>query len=119
MKIKTASSVRYPDAMVICSPVDGRATWTSAPTVVFEILSPSTAGKDLGVKNAEYQTLNFLRRYVVLHQNVMAAEVFFRDQDDEWRHEFVGAGGTLALPEIGASVPLALCYEGVDLPGGP
>jgi Uma2 family endonuclease len=115
VKIRTSTSVRYPDAMVICSRVDGRATWTTEPTVIFEILSPSTAHKDLGVKNVEYQTLESLRRYVVLHQNVAAAEVFFRDAEGEWAHEFVGAEGLLDMPEIGAKLPLLACYEGVEL----
>ena len=115
VKIKTASSVRYPDAMVVCAQVDGKATWTSAPVVIFEILSPSTARKDLGAKNAEYQTLNALRRYVVLHQNVAAAEVFYRNDQDEWVHEFLAADGALTMPEISASLPLAACYEGIEL----
>jgi len=115
VKIRTANSVRYPDAMVICAPVEGRATWTSEPTIIFEILSPSTARKDLGAKNAEYQMLETLRRYIVLHQNVAAAEVFFRDEENGWQHEFIVADGLLALPEIGVTLPLAECYEGIDL----
>jgi Uma2 family endonuclease len=62
VKIRTETSIRYPDAMVLCSPGSSRATATSSPVVVFEILSPSTARKDLGAKNAEYQTLQSLRR---------------------------------------------------------
>lgn len=116
LKVKTATSVRFPDAMVICSPSDGLTTWTAEPVVVLEILSPSTARKDLGAKNAEYQTLASLRRYIVLHQNVAAAEVFFRDAEGEWGHEFVGAGGLLNLPEIGAQIQLAACYEDIALP---
>jgi len=119
VKIKTASSIRYPDAMVICSRIDGRATWTTEPVVIFEILSPSTARKDLGAKNAEYQTLPSLRRYVVLHQNVAAAEVFFRDDEGEWAHEFVAADGVLSMPEIGVELPLSACYEDIDLPPPP
>jgi Uma2 family endonuclease len=115
VKVRTATSVRYPDAMVVCARADGKATWTSEPVVLFEILSPSTARKDLGAKNAEYQTLSSLRRYVVPHQNVAAAEVFFRDEEGEWGHEFVGAGALLRMPEIGAEIALAACYEGIDL----
>lgn len=115
VKIKTATSIRYPDAMVVCSIADGRATWTAEPVVIFEILSPSTARKDLGVKNAEYQTLASLRRYVVLHQNVVAAEVFFRDEEGEWAHEFVGPTSALRMPEIGVELPLSACYEDLDL----
>ncbi len=115
VKIKTSTGIRYPDAMVICSPVDGRATWTSEPVVIFEIVSPSTARNDLGAKNTEYQTLPSLRRYVVLHQNVAAAEVFFRDEEGEWAHEFVSQHGALIMPEIGVSMPLSNCYEEIEL----
>ena len=118
VKVRTATSVRYPDAMAICANADGRATSTSEPTVLFEILSPSTARKDLGAKNAEYQTLASLRRYVALHQKVAAAEVFFRDDEGEWAHEFVAAEGVLRTPEIAVELALSARYEGVDLAGG-
>jgi Uma2 family endonuclease len=111
LKVRTPTSIRYPDAAVVFGPSDGKATWVREPTVLFEILSPSTARKDLGAKNAEYQTLPSLRRYVALHQDAAAAEVFFRDEEGEFAHEFVAAGGVLRMPEIGVEFPLALCYE--------
>ena len=113
LKIRTATSIRYPDAMLICEPADGKATWTREPTVLFEILSPSTARKDLGAKNVEYQRLESLRRYVVLHQDAAAAEVFFRDEEGEFAHEFVAAGGVLRMPEIGVEMALSDCYAGL------
>ena len=119
VKVRTATSIRYPDAMVICSPAEGKATSTSRPTVLFEVLSPSTARKDLGAKNAEYQTLDSLRRYVVLHQEVAAAEVFFRDDEGEWAHEFIGGQGVLKMPEIEVELPLALFYEGIGAGSAP
>jgi Uma2 family endonuclease len=119
VKVRTATSIRYPDAMVICSRADGKSTWTTAPTVLFEILSPSTARIDLGVKNVEYQTLDKLRRYIVLHQNAAAAEVFFRNEDGEWEHEFAGAEGVLKMPEIGVEIALAALYEGIELSPAP
>jgi Uma2 family endonuclease len=114
LKVRTDSSVRYPDALVTCSRGDPRSTFAPDPVVLFEILSRSTARSDLGAKNVEYQTLPSLRRYAVLHQSVAAAEVFLRDYDGEWAHEFVGAEGRLAMPEIGVTLPLAEIYEGVE-----
>jgi Uma2 family endonuclease len=113
LKIRTSTSIRYPDAMVVCTSADGKATWTREPTVLFEVLSPSTARKDLGAKNAEYQTLESLRRYVVLHQDAAAAEVFFRDAEGEFAHEFVARDGVLRMPEIAVEMPLGDCYEGI------
>ena len=39
MKIEVAGRIRYPDALVVCSPVDRKATVIKDPVVVFEVLS--------------------------------------------------------------------------------
>jgi len=114
LKVRTDTSVRYPDALITCSPKNLRSTFVCDPVVIFEILSRSSARQDLGAKNAEYQTLPSLKRYVALHQNHAAAEVFHRDAEGEWSYEFVTAGATLEMPEVGVSVPLAEIYEGVE-----
>ena len=46
--------VRYPDGMVVCSPVDRTATVVYDPVVVFEVLGPRTAHNDRIVKAREY-----------------------------------------------------------------
>ena len=56
LKILVAdNSIRYPDGMVVCSPVAPNATAVRDPVVIFEVLSPSTAAKDRIVKAREYQ----------------------------------------------------------------
>jgi Uma2 family endonuclease len=104
-------------AMVLCSKVSPRDTATSEPVVVFEILSPGSGSNDLGVKNAEYQTLAFLRRYVVLHQSLAAAEVFAKREDGEWGYEFLTGEHALEMPESGNDLPIQEIYEGVELAG--
>lgn len=116
LKVRTATSIRYPDALVHCSPIASEATFTPDPVVLFEILSPSSAVRDLSVKLVEYQNLPLLRRYVVLQQRAAAAEVFFKTEDDEWRDDFLDAERVLAMPEINIEVPLAEIYKGVELP---
>jgi Uma2 family endonuclease len=113
LKVRTATTIRYPDALVTCSRGDPRSTFAPDPVVIFEILSPSSAGQDLGAKNVEYQTLPSLKRYVVLHQSLAAAEVFHR-ADGEWTHVFVTAEGALDMPEIEARIPLDEIYEEVE-----
>jgi Uma2 family endonuclease len=115
LKVRTNTSVRYPDALITCSRADPQATFARDPVVIFEILSKSTARDDLGVKNAEYQAISSLKRYVVLHQSLAAAEVFHRDAEGEWTYEFISADGALQMPEVGVSIPLAELYEGVEL----
>jgi len=114
LKVRTATSIRYPDALIVCSPAPAKSTFAPDPVVIFEILSPSSARLDLGAKNAEYQTLASLNRYVVLHQTQAAAEVFARDAEGEWTSAFLDARGVLDMPEAGIAVPLAEIYEDVE-----
>ena len=119
LKLKLGHTVRYPDASVVCTPVGAEDTFTTQPVVVFEILSKSTANKDLGVKKAEYQATPSVLRYVVLHQTHRAAEVFYRsqDEDDGWAHVLLSGDDVLDMPEIGIAIPLAEIYEDITLAG--
>lgn len=116
LKVRTATSIRYPDAMIVCGRGEPKSTFAPDPAVIFEILSPSSARLDLGAKNAEYQTLAALRRYVVLHQAQAAAEVFARAEDGEWTYLFLDSRGVLDMPEAGIAVAIAEIYADVEFP---
>ncbi len=113
LKTEVAGSIRYPDGFVVCTPVAPRQTVVRDPVVVFEVLSPSTAGTDLITKNNEYAATRSIQRYVMLHQDRMGAIVFARSGDD-WVGHVLGAEAILQMPEIGIEVPLAELYEGID-----
>ena len=114
VKILVAGRVRYPDAMVTCSPVRGDTDVVPDPVVVFEILSSSTASVDRIAKNNEYRSTPSIQRYVMLEQTRMAATVFARAGEDWVGHVITGDTG-LPMPEIGIELPLAAVYAGVDL----
>jgi Uma2 family endonuclease len=46
LKIRVNSSIRYPDAFVVCTQIPRAATVVDDPVVVFEVLSPGTASLD-------------------------------------------------------------------------
>jgi Uma2 family endonuclease len=105
--------VRYPDGMVVCSPVDRTATVIRDPVVVFEVLSPGTAARDRIVKAREYQATPSVKRYVMLEQDRIGATVHVRAQDG-WSVLVLKDEDTLTMPEIGLSIPLAEFYEGIE-----
>ena len=82
--------VRYPDGMVVCSPVDRTATVVHDPIVVFEVLSPSTARDDRIVKAREYQATPSVQRYVMLEQDSVSATVYARS-GEMWTHDILVA----------------------------
>jgi Uma2 family endonuclease len=115
LKILAAGSVRYPDVVVTCSAVDGRADTLANPIVVFEVLSPSTAVVDRLVKNEEYRVTASIQRYIMLEQTRIGATVFAR-AGESWIGTVMLGDATIEMPEIGVAIPLAEFYRAVDLP---
>jgi len=113
LKLQTTElHARYPDGIVICSPLIGLETIVDSPVIVFEVLSPSSATTDRIVKAREYQAISSVRRYVMLEQDRIGATVYARSSDT-WTLEILIEGSILALPEIEVELPLAELYEGV------
>jgi Uma2 family endonuclease len=112
------NSSRYPDGMVVCSPVAPNATAVRDPVVIFEVLSPSTAAKDRIVKAREYQATPSVKRYVMLEQDRIGATVYARAQDG-WSVLVLKDDDTLDMPEIGLAIPLAEFYEGLAFEAQP
>jgi Uma2 family endonuclease len=112
------NSSRYPDGMVVCSPVAPNATAIRDPVVIFEVLSPSTAAKDRIVKAREYQATPSVKRYVMLEQDRIGATVHVRAQDG-WSVLVLKDDDTLVMPEIGLAIPLAEFYEGLEFEAHP
>ncbi|HEX3993638.1 MAG TPA: Uma2 family endonuclease [Acetobacteraceae bacterium] len=113
MKIAVAGRFRYPDAVVVCSPVDRKATVITDPVIVFEVLSDGTARIDQFDKLREYTATPSIIRYVILDQDTIGATVYARD-GDRMVVETVARGGTLRLPEIDVEVPVDDLYRGVE-----
>jgi len=116
MKIEAAGSIRYPDATVTCGPVQPRERLLASPLIVFEVESDSTALLDQTVNNSEYEAIPSILRYVMLSQDSMASMVFART-NGAWAGSLTtDPAKVLAMPEIGAEVPLGEFYDGVTLP---
>ena len=82
--------------------------------VAFEILSPSTADRDLRWKRTAYTSLPSLTHYVVIAQDavdivVIARETAFAEQ------RLRSLDQSLELPALGISLPLAEIYRDIDL----
>ena len=118
LKVRTHTTVRYPDAYVSCGSYRLDSKLARDPVVIFEVLGPSTEQTDLVAKNEEYEALPSVRRYVMLEQDRVMATVFHREGDD-WVGHVHYDGAVLAMPEIGVEVPLAELYADVDLAAPP
>lgn len=113
IKVVTATSSRYPDGVVFCTPGSNNSTVVPDPIVIFEVLSRSTASTDHITKNREYAALPSVQRYVMLEQERIGATVFTRTSND-WVGRILADDAILAMPEIGIEFPLTELYEGLD-----
>ncbi len=122
MRVYTPATGRYtyPDLVVACgSPAfqDGHVDTLLNPTLVVEILSPSTEAYDRGEKFDRYREIPSLREYVLVRQDRVLVERFTL-ADGGW---VVGRSTrldeTLRLLSVGCDVPLGEVYARVDLAG--
>lgn len=96
-------AVRYPDATVSCSPIQGRKRLMPEPVVVFEVLSPSSGREDLVEKPVEYAAVPSIRRYVIVDQDAVKVRGYVRTPDGDWTEiRPLGLGDELELPRSGS-----------------
>ena len=107
----------YPDVSVACGPIQlhpGTNDLMVNPVLIVEVLSPSTAGYDRGVKFELYRQFSTLRDYVVIHQNSIFAGHYSKQPDSSWvLREYRGADARIPLPEIECELHLGSIYDGV------
>jgi Uma2 family endonuclease len=109
-------AVRYPDALVTCTKVDGRAREVPGVIVVFEVLSPGSGHTDRIIKLREYRAVASIRRYIIVEHASAALTVHARaEAGADWTTTALTADGVLAMPEIGIEVPVAELFVGTDL----
>ena len=106
----------YPDLAVVCGePVfhDEHGDVLVNPTVIFEVLSRSTAAYDRGEKSLRYRTqIETLQDFVVVEQDRPHVERLSRQPGGTWETgEVSGLGGVLNLDSIQCRVPLADLYS--------
>ena len=82
--------------------------------VAFEILSPSTADRDLRWKRTAYTSLPSLTHYVVIAQDAVDIVVFAREAGFA-EQRLRSLDQSLELPALGISLPLAEIYRDIDL----
>ena len=122
MKVRTASKgmFSYPDFTIVCGERlyhDVKRDVLLNPTVLFEILSPSTESVDRGEKFVMYQELRSLREYVLVSQNTPRVEWYVRRENNLWMPSVaIGLEASVTLSAIPATLPLSEIYANVIFP---
>jgi len=113
----SAISLPEPDVFIVPAGAAQRDPFgreTSDVLVAFEILSPSTAERDLRWKRTAYTSLPSLSHYVVIAQDTVDVVVFPRDAGFA-EHRMRSLRDSLELPALGISLPLSEIYRDTGL----
>jgi Uma2 family endonuclease len=102
----------YPDVMVACRREEWGTHFVRKPTVLAEVLSPSTQHIDRREKSLNYFRETSVEEYLVLSQEERRAVIYRRGERREL-DSVAGAGAMLELRSLEISVPLDEVYEGV------
>jgi Uma2 family endonuclease len=115
LRIDGVRSVYYPDVMLGCDAVDSHPLYKTAPCVVVEVLSPSTATIDRREKRLAYLGLPSLQAYVLVEAERRRVE-YFRREGADFVAGRLDEDSPLLLPcgERVVALSLGDVYEDVD-----
>jgi Uma2 family endonuclease len=110
----------YPDLVAVCGEpqlLDEELDTLLNPSLIVEVLSPSTAANDRGPKFARYRRMDSLKEYVLIDQDRVCVERFTR-QGDEWLMTELSRldEDVLRLSSIACDVPLREIHAKVAFP---
>ena len=113
------SSYFYPDIVVVCGEPrfeDDVFDILLNPTIIIEVLSPSTEAYDRGEKFSHYRQLQSLREYILVSQDKVCVEHYVRHAAQWILTDFQELEQQLPLTFIQCELPLQEIYESVPFP---
>jgi Uma2 family endonuclease len=112
-EIRTPDISAIPDLIVTCAPLDHTTPAIAQPTIIVEVMSPSSEADDTGRKWFSYQKIPSLKHYLVISQERREVAVHSR-AGDLWRERFVSAGA-IDLDDPPAVLETEALYAATDV----
>ena len=105
----------YPDATVVCGKPLYEGLNLLNPTIIVEVLSPSTEADDRGSRFEHFKEISSFQEYLLVAQDAPYIEHFVRQSDDTWSSQVIeGMSGHAQLDSIGCELALSEVYAKVD-----
>jgi len=112
--LKKERSYFYPDVMVTCESrlleLDAQMQIVDSPTLIIEVLSPSTEGIDRREKLRAYRTLPSLKEYALVSQDECKVELHRRRGDIGWDIITFEPGDAVEFASVELQMPIADIY---------
>lgn len=119
LRLRTPTGLfTYPDVVVICGQPELLDNWKDtllSPSILFEVLSPSTEAYNRGEKARHYRTLPSLREYLFVASERIHVEHFIRQDEHHWLlSEHSALTDTVRLDAARCELPLSEIYDNVS-----
>jgi Uma2 family endonuclease len=112
-QILTDEISAIPDVVVTCAPLDLSTPAVAEPTIIVEVMSPSSEADDTLRKWFSYRKIASLKHYLVIAQDRRLVQIHSR-AGDLWRERFVSEGA-IELDEPPLRVEVAALYAATEL----
>ena len=110
----------YPDLTVVCGQArfhDGTKDVLINPTLLVEILSPSSEAFDRGKKFAKYKQLESFTDYLLIAQDEPQIDHFIKQANGDWlQKSFSGLNAAVSIASVNCLLRLADVYGNVTFP---
>lgn len=110
----------YPDVSVVCGEIEfdeDRTDSMTNPTLIVEVLSPSTADYDRNKKFEMYRGRKSLQDYVLIDQDRVLIEYYHKVAVNEWRLKiYEELNETVNFEAVGVELPIQRIYSRVKFP---
>ncbi|MBI5716689.1 MAG: Uma2 family endonuclease [Burkholderiales bacterium] len=105
LRVEAADAFFYPDVMVTCSAADAADSLVKRePTLIVEVLSPSTAAFDRGEKFAAYRLLPTLREVLLIDPATRRSDLYRLGADGLWVLHPTGPDEGVTLQSVGVAI---------------
>lgn len=120
MQVEASQSFFYPDRLVTCSDADHQSRLVKRePSLIVEVLSPSTASYDRGEKFAHYRRIASLQEYALIDLDTRRCDVYRKGQDGLWVLHPVEVGEAMELVTGGLSLAADDLFAGIEVEARP
>jgi Uma2 family endonuclease len=108
----SATRYVYPDVTISCAQQDNQRSVVE-PNLVIEVMSPSTAGYDSGLKLRYYRKCSSITTILLVELDMPSVEVYRRQSSNTWTITIYDLDSQIILDALDVTIPVAEIYRNV------
>lgn len=105
-----------PDVTISCDPRDrGAKSAIHYPSVIVEVLSPTTEARDRGEKALRYRASETIQEYLIVNADALIIELCRREKQGFWTLHTLEQNATVELTSLGVRFSVTDIYQDTSL----